>query len=58
MSWIINFEDNFEIEFEELNERVQDECFAHLASLARFGPELGRPNVDTLRACQQISVTT
>ncbi len=49
MNWIINFEDDFETEFDELNEMVQDECFAHLKFLAKFGPELGRPYVDTLK---------
>jgi len=48
MNWIINFDDDFELEFDELNEIVQDECFAHLKILEKFGPELGRPHVDTL----------
>lgn len=49
MSWIIHFENNFEREFDELNEQVQDECFAHLKLLEKFGPKLGRPHVDTLK---------
>ena len=48
MNWVINFEDTFDEEFNELSESVQDECFAHLKLLERFGPELGRPHVDTL----------
>jgi len=48
MKWIINFENDFELEFDELNDLVQDECFAHLKLLEIFGPELGRPHVDTL----------
>ena len=48
VSWIINFDDDFEMEFDELTETVQDECFAHLKFLEKFGPELGRPHVDTL----------
>lgn len=48
MNWIISFDDDFEPEFDELNEIVQDECFAHLKFLEKFGPELGRPHVDTL----------
>lgn len=54
MSWFIHelekiFEENFDIEFDELNESVQNECFAHLKFLEKFGPELGRPHVDTLK---------
>lgn len=49
MNWKISFEDDFETEFDELNELVQDECFAHLKFLEKFGPELGRPQVDTLK---------
>lgn len=48
MNWVINFYDDFEIEFDTLSEAVQDECYAHLKLLERFGPELGRPHVDTL----------
>ncbi len=47
MSWIINFENDFELEFGELSKKVQDECLAHLKLLEKFGPTLGRPQVDT-----------
>lgn len=56
MNWIINFEDDFETEFDELNEMVQDECFAHLKFLAKFGPELGRPHVDTLKGSKHANM--
>ncbi len=56
MNWIINFEDDFETEFDELNEIVQDECFAHLKFLAKFGPELGRPHVDTLKGSKHANM--
>lgn len=49
MSWIIYFENDFEREFDELSGIVQNECFAHLKLLERFGPKLGRPHVDTLK---------
>ena len=49
MNWKIIFEENFDTEFDELNESVQNECFAHLKFLEKFGPELGRPHVDTLK---------
>lgn len=48
MKWEIIFADDFEPEFDELNEIVQDECYAHLKLLEKFGPSLGRPHVDTL----------
>lgn len=52
MSWMINFEE----EFNELSESVQDECFAHLKLLEKFGPELGRPHVDTLNGSQSTPI--
>ena len=48
MKWEIIFNHAFEAEFDELNVIVQDECFAHLKLLERFGPNLKRPHVDTL----------
>ncbi|MBA2650741.1 MAG: type II toxin-antitoxin system RelE/ParE family toxin [Tatlockia sp.] len=49
MNWKIIFEEEFDTEFDELAETVQNECFAHLKVLEKFGPELGRPHVDTLK---------
>ena len=46
--WIVKFHDDFEPEYEELDAGVQDELLAHLHLLESFGPQLGRPNVDTL----------
>ncbi len=46
MAWLVRFHDEFELE--ELPEEIQDELFARLKVLAEFGPQLGRPNVDTL----------
>lgn len=46
MVWQIRLHDEFE--FDELPEEVQDELLARLKVLAEFGPNLGRPNVDTL----------
>jgi len=46
MAWQVRFHDEFELE--ELPEEVQDELLARLKVLAEFGPQLGRPNVDTL----------
>lgn len=49
MNWKIIFDNEFDLEFDELSELVQDECLAHLKFLEKFGPELGRPHVDTLK---------
>ena len=46
MPWLVHFHDEFELD--ELPEEIQDELFARLKVLSEFGPQLGRPNVDTL----------
>jgi len=48
MSWVVQFDEAFELEFDELPETVQDEMLAHAKLLEQFGPTLGRPRVDTL----------
>jgi hypothetical protein len=40
--------DEFEPEFDELHDKVQTEILALSRLLQRFGPQLGRPRVDTL----------
>jgi hypothetical protein len=47
--WPIVFHAKFDPEFEDLAESVQDELLAHLKLLEQFGPQLGRPRVDTLK---------
>jgi hypothetical protein len=48
MKWIVQFDTAFEPEFAALTEDVQDELLAHAKLLETFGPQLGRPRVDTL----------
>src|SRR6266436_185301 len=48
VKWTINFHPDFDTEYEELDSRVQEELLARLQVLEKFGPLLGRPNVDTL----------
>src|SRR3972149_8976782 len=48
MSWVVQFDEAFELEFDELPETVQDEMLAHAKLLEQFGPQIGRPRVDTL----------
>lgn len=50
MKWIVNFHDEFDTEFNLLDQDVQDELLAHALLLEHFGPQLGRPYVDTLKA--------
>lgn len=49
MKWEIAFHEEFEPEFDELREAVQDELLAHAKLLETVGPQLGRPRVDTLK---------
>ena len=48
MEWTVLFHPDFEPEFEQFAEPVQDELLATLAWLRRSGPLLGRPQADTL----------
>jgi hypothetical protein len=47
MRWDVELHADFIAEFERLTETVQDELLAHIAVLEEFGPQLGRPRVDT-----------
>ncbi len=47
--WTVIFDEEFDPEFERLPKRVQDELYAQTIWLKRFGPQAGRPWVDTLK---------
>ena len=47
-NWDVEIGDEFEPEFDALPEDVQDEILAHARLLQEYGPQLGRPRVDTL----------
>ena len=49
MPWQIEFHDALLPEVDALPRDVQKALAAHLRLLAEFGPELGRPAVDTLK---------
>lgn len=49
MQWDVIFVDEFDEEFAEVSKEVQDQLFAHATLLEKFGPQLGRPSVDTLK---------
>ena len=46
--WIVEIGDEFQPEFNELHDDVQTGILAHSRLLQQFGPQLGRPRVDTL----------
>jgi hypothetical protein len=49
MEWVVEIGDEFEPEFNDLDEDVRTEILAHTRLLQQFGPQLGRPRVDTLK---------
>lgn len=49
MSWSIVFCDEFDAEFQQMVESLQNELLAHALLLQEFGPNLGLPTVDTLK---------
>ena len=48
MPWTVEFAPEFEPEFDDFAEDVQDALLAQVSLLEQFGPRLGRPRVDTL----------
>jgi hypothetical protein len=49
MPWAIALHTDFDAEFDNLREAVQDELLALMGLLEHFGPSLGRPRVGTLK---------
>lgn len=49
MRWEIEFHPSFDPEYDELEPRVQEALLSNLKLLELFGPQLGRPRVDTLK---------
>jgi hypothetical protein len=49
MEWTVLIGDEFEPEFFDLAKDIQDEILAMARLLQQFGPQLGRPRVDTLK---------
>jgi len=56
MNWTVLLHDDFDVEFAALNESLQDELLAHAKLLAEFGPNLGRPTVDTLKGSRHANM--
>jgi hypothetical protein len=49
MSWNVYFHPKFKEELGELSADVRRELYTAIVSLRKFGPMLGRPEVDTLK---------
>jgi len=49
VTWVVEIADEFGPEFSVLHQDVQTEILALSKVLQQFGPELGRPRVDTLK---------
>lgn len=56
MTWVVLFHDAFDAEFADLAEDLQDELLAHARLLVEFGPNLGRPTVDTLKGSRHANM--
>ncbi len=56
MDWEVQFHEEFEPEFDDLREGVQDELLAHARMLEAFGPNLGRPWADTLNGSRHANM--
>ena len=56
MKWMVRFAPEFEPEFGLLAEPVRVEMLAQAKLLERFGPQLGRPRVDTLNGSKHANM--
>ena len=54
--WTVEIGDEFEPEFNELHEDVRTEVLALSRVLQQFGPQLGRPRVDTLKGSRHANM--
>ena len=56
MEWDVEFHDDFEGEFDDLSEAVQDAILAAVNLLAQVGPSLKRPHADTLNGSKHANM--
>lgn len=56
MSWLVEIGVEFEPEFDYLHEDVRTEILALARLLQQFGPQLGRPRVDTLKGSRHANM--
>jgi hypothetical protein len=56
MSWVILFAEEFVAEFAALDRQVRVELAARATLLEQFGPQLGRPWVDSLKGSRHANM--
>ena len=56
VEWTVELADEFAPEFDLLHEDVRTEILALALVLERFGPQLGRPRVDTLKGSRHANM--
>jgi hypothetical protein len=56
VGWVVEIGDEFEMEFFGLPEGVREEILALARLLQQFGPQLGRPRVDTLNGSRHTNM--
>ena len=56
MIWAVELAGEFVAEFREFHEEVQIEILALARLLQQFGPQLGRPRVDTLNGSRHANM--
>jgi hypothetical protein len=56
VNWIVEIVDEFEPESDALHEDVRLEILALSRLLQQFGPQLGRPRVDTLNGSRHANM--
>jgi hypothetical protein len=56
VGWVVEIGDEFEPEFDALHEDVRTEILALSRLLQQFGPQLGRPRVDTLNGSRHANM--
>jgi hypothetical protein len=56
VAWTVLFHPDFDTEFQAMAEDLQDEILAHARLLKDFGPNLGRPAVDTLKGSRHANM--
>ena len=56
MIWVVEIGDEFEAEFNVLHEDVRTEILALSRLLQQFGPQVGRPRVDTLNGSRHANM--
>lgn len=56
MVWTVLFHPEFDTQFQAMEEGLQNELLAHAMLLRDFGPNLGRPAVDTLKGSRHANM--